>query len=99
MDAAFPAVVHPASILCEYGKSLMDGFPTEFPSGAFVFKKPGLAFHTAAIAGERTVGSDDSMARHHNTDRIRTVGQADGSDSSRPADLLGKVRIRSSRAA
>ena len=40
---------------------------------AFMLQKPALTLDAAAIAGERTVGSDDAVARHHNSNWIGTI--------------------------
>src|SRR4051812_29080773 len=37
---------------------------------AFVLQQPALAIETAAIAGERAVGADDTMTGHHDADWI-----------------------------
>ena len=41
---------------------------------SFVLQKPALSFHTAAVAGEGTVGSDDAMTRYNDADWIGTIG-------------------------
>ena len=60
---------------------------------AFMFQKPALAFDAAAVSGERTVGSDHSVTRDDNADRVRTVGEANCPDSYGPADLLGEFCV------
>jgi hypothetical protein len=60
---------------------------------AFVFQKPALAFDTAAVSGERTVGSDHSVTGDDNADGVRTVGEANCPDRGGPADLLGEFCV------
>src|SRR5207237_1983996 len=61
---------------------------------AFVREQPLLAVEAAAIAGERPITADDTMARHDNGDRICAVCGADGTHGARLADSARKIRVR-----
>src|SRR5580704_11221292 len=72
----------------------------EESSGArLVLEQPLFAFEAAAVAGERTVSADHAMAGHDDADGIRTVGEADGANSFRPANLFGELAVGDRRAA
>ncbi len=64
-----------------------------------MFQQPVLALYSAAIACERAVSSDHTMARHHNSNRIRTVRQTDSSNSRWPSNFHGEMRVRNRRSA
>ena len=44
-------------------------------------KEPFLALEPSAIAGQLSILPDHTMARHDNSDRIGTIGQANGPNS------------------
>src|ERR1035441_1642304 len=43
-----------------------------------VVEQPALTRESAGIAGQRRVGADDAMTRHHDGDRIQRIRVADG---------------------
>src|ERR1700730_14270369 len=47
-------------------------------SRALVVEQPSFALDAAAVAGERAIGADHAMTRHHHADGIGPVGKADG---------------------
>ena len=89
------------SILVNPGAALADGFresglDTAGVPGVFtlMFQQPPLAFQTSAVTGQRSVGSDDSMTRHDDPNRIGTICETNSSHSFRASDLLGKLSVR-----
>jgi len=59
-----------------------------------VLEKPPLAIEPAAISNERSRGSDDPVAGHHDGNRIGAVGRADRADGRGRADGAGNVQVR-----
>src|SRR4051812_2882103 len=58
-----------------------------------MFQQPLLAWQSAAIAGQLTVGADHPMARDYDADRIQTVRGAHCPTRSRPTDRGGELTI------
>jgi hypothetical protein len=48
---------------------------------------------TSAIPGEASAGTDDTVARNNDRDRVVAVGQADGASGARSADLFCNLTI------
>jgi hypothetical protein len=56
-------------------------------------EQPPLALEASAIASEGSVRSYDPMTRHDDPDRIRSVGETNGSDSLRASDSFGETAV------
>ena len=50
-------------------------------------KQPALPADPAAISGETPISTDDAVARNHNGNRVRAVGQANSTDRFRAPQL------------
>src|ERR1700730_14507355 len=70
-------------------RKLRDGWG----SCTFMFEEPLLAFHTAAVAGEGAVGSDDAVTGNDDSDGIGAVGETDGADWGGAADAAGELAV------
>lgn len=64
-----------------------------FRPDTFEGKKPTFGIKPSGIAGQRTVDSDDAMARHEYGQSIRPDGSGDGTDSGWPADSPGQFHV------
>ena len=53
-------------------------FALRRPMAALVIQQPQLPVESAAVAGERSGCPDDTVARHHDRDRVGAVGRPDG---------------------
>ena len=56
-------------------------------------KEPFLALEPSAIAGQLSILPDHTMARHDNSDRIGTIGQANGPNSLWAIDARRQLAI------
>jgi hypothetical protein len=57
-----------------------------------------LALQAAAVAGERSVGADDAVARDHDRHRRAADGGADGAHAVGPPHGAGELRVTDGRA-
>ena len=64
----------------------------------FQIQQVFLGRQPAAIAGERAVAADDTMARHEYADGVSTVGVGDGTHSMGHPDASGEVGVGNGRA-
>ncbi len=62
-----------------------------------MLQQPALSLDAAAIAGQRSVRSNHSMARHHHSNRIRPIRQSNRPHCSRIPNPLGQLAIRDRR--
>src|SRR6266566_7792651 len=60
---------------------------------AFMFKKPSLAFHAAAVAGEGAVRADDAVTGNDDANGIGAIGETDCPDGGGAADAFGEFAI------
>jgi hypothetical protein len=68
-----------------------------FQSGALVNKQPALPADPAAISAETPISTDDAVARNHNGNRVRAVGQANSTDRFRAPQLTRQRAITQRR--
>src|SRR5882762_9616917 len=61
--------------------------------GAFVFEQLTFAIDAPAVAGKRTAGSDDAMARDKNGHTVGSAGTGHGACRCGIADLRGKLAV------
>src|SRR5689334_5059079 len=61
-------------------------------------EKPTLSLEAAAIAGERTIATNDAVARRNNGDRVCAICKADGAGGVRLTNLSGNRAIACRRA-
>jgi len=59
-----------------------------------VLQQPALAVESAAVAGQLSIRSDHSMARHHDPDRVGTVGETNGPAGGGVAYTSGQFAVR-----
>ena len=59
-------------------------------------QEPAFALDTAAVAGERAVGADDSMAGDDDANRIGAVGEANRPYRGGTAEACGEMSIGNS---
>ena len=50
-------------------------------------KQPALPADPAAVSGETPISTDDAVARNHDGNRVRAVGQANSTDRFRAPQL------------
>ena len=56
-------------------------------SDTLMNKQPALPADPAAVSGETPISTDDAVARNHNGNRVRAVGQANSTDRFRAPQL------------
>ena len=59
----------------------------------FMLQEPAFALDASAVACEGAVGSDDAVTGDDYSDGVGAVGESDGPDGFRPADLFGQLSI------